>query len=174
MNTLTSPRPSTPTRTRRTWRVTLLAAPALLLALTGCVAGGSSDAASSPGSAEGTGSAEQPMTEAEFSAARDAYDRKLAECLRDQGLDVKDPQPGEGITEDSPEIRAAYPACAAEIGDPPSSAGIEISPEDLDKLLEQAECLRKAGYDIQEPTTTDPGFIPAEVSEEDFETCRVA
>ncbi|MFB2580846.1 hypothetical protein ACEXQD_06315 [Herbiconiux sp. P15] len=171
MNTLTSPRPTRQTRRRPTWRVTLLAAPALLLALTGCVAGGSSDAASSPGS---TGGADQPITEAEFSAARDAYDRKLAECLRDQGLDVKDPQPGEGITEDSPEIRAAYPACAAEIGDPPSSAGIEISPEDLDKLLEQAECLRKAGYDIQEPTTTDPGFIPAEVSEEDFETCRVA
>lgn len=111
------------------------------------------------------------MTEAEFSAARDEYDRKLAQCFRDKGLDVKDPQPGEGITEYTDEIQEAYPACTAEIGDPPTNAGMKISPEDLEKLLERAKCLREKGYDIQEPTADDPGFIGAEVTTEDFEAC---
>jgi hypothetical protein len=162
--------PLTASRPRKPWLATLLVAPALLLALSGCASEGPSDSASTPDS--GGGAAAQPSTDAEFSAARDAYDRKLAECFRKQGLDVKDPLPGKGITEYSPEIEAAYPACAAEIGDPPSAEGVTLSNEDLEKLLDQAECLREKGYDIQEPTSTDPGFIPAEVSDEDFETCR--
>jgi hypothetical protein len=170
MNTITRSRPTAPSRARQNWRATVLVVPALLFALTACTSGGSPDTGSTPGGS----TAGQPSTDAEFSAARDAYDLKLAECFRDQGLDVKDPQPGEGITESSPELQEAYPICAAEIGDPPSSAGVEISPEDQEKNLQQAKCLRAKGYDIQEPTSTDPGFIPAEVSEEDFEECRTS
>lgn len=165
MNTTTRP---TPTRSRRFWLATLMATPALVLALAGCSMGGT-DAAGSGG-----GSAGSSATDAEFTAARDAYDRKLAQCLRDQGLDVKDPLPGGGIVEDTPEIRAAYPACTDEIGDPPTNAGMTLTPDELDELLERAKCLRDKGYDIQEPTTTDPGFIPAEVSDEDFEICENA
>ena len=165
----TTTRPAAP-RIRRIWFTTLMAAPALVFALAGCSAGGT-DAG---GSASGGTSAEQPATDAEFSAARDAYDRKLAECFRDQGLDVKDPLPGAGIAEDGPEIQAAYPVCAAEIGDPPSSAGMTLTPEELEKLLDRATCLRDKGYDIKEPTTTDPGFIPAEVSDDDFAICENA
>jgi len=164
----TTTRPAT--NRRRFWFATLMATPALVLALAGC-AGGATDAA---GPGPGGTSAEQPATDAEFSAARDAYDRKLAQCLRDRGLDVKDPLPGGGIVEDTPEIRDAYPACAEEIGDPPTNAGMTLTPEQLDELLERAKCLRDKGYDIQEPTTTDPGFIPAEVSDEDFEICENA
>jgi hypothetical protein len=153
---------------RRSWLVTLLAAPTLVLALAGC-AGGPDAAEQTPG---GDASAGQPTTADEFSAARDAYDLELAQCLRDQGLDVKDPLPGAGITEDSPEIRAAASECMAEIGDPPSSEGIAASPEDVERALKQAECLRELGYEIQEPTADDIGFIPAEVTDEDFETCR--
>jgi hypothetical protein len=153
---------------RRSWLVTLLAAPALVLALTGC-SGGPDAAETTPG---GDTSAGQPTTADEFSAARDAYDLELAQCLRDQGLDVKDPLPGAGITEDSPEIREAASGCMAEIGDPPSSEGVSASPEDVERALKQAECLRELGYEIQEPTADDIGFIPAEVTDEDFETCR--
>jgi hypothetical protein len=159
--------------TSRKWLATLLATPVLLIALAGCTPG-APDAAD-PGQGSGSGSsAGQPTTDAEFSAARDEYDRKLAECFRDQGLDVKDPLPGVGITEDTPELRAAFPGCTAEIGDPPSSAGIQASPEDVEKALAQAECLRELGYEIQEPTADDIGFIPAEVTDEDFETCRTS
>jgi hypothetical protein len=170
MNTTTrSPSPAA-SRARRAWLVTLLATPAIVLALTGCTSGGPGAADSDSGT--GGSTTDQPSTDAEFSAARDDYDRKLAECLRGQGLDVKDPQPGAGITEDSPEIQEAYPACAAEIGDPPSSAGLTLSPEDLDRLLDRATCLRDLGYDIKEPTVNDPGFIPADVTDEDFDTCQ--
>lgn len=99
-------------------------------------------------------------------------DRRLADCLRGQGLEVKDPLPGKGITEDTPEIREAFPACAAEIGDPPSSGGVSLTSEQLTQLLERAKCLRDKGYEITEPTSADSGFIPAEVSDEDFEKCR--
>jgi hypothetical protein len=165
MTITTRPRPS---RARRAWFTTLMATPALVLALTGCTGGGDAE----PDTSTGGSGAGQPTSEAEFSAARDAYDRELAQCFRDQGLDVKDPKPGEGITESSPEIQEAYPACAAEIGDPPSASGLTITPDVLENLLERATCLREKGYDIQEPTTTDPGFIPAEVTAEDFDTCQ--
>jgi hypothetical protein len=157
---------------RRSWIVTLLATPLLLVAIAGC-APGAPDPANQGEGGSGSG-AGQPTTDAEFSAARDEYDRKLAECFRDQGLDVKDPLPGVGITEDSPELRAAFPGCTAEIGDPPTSAGVQASPEDLEKALAQAECLRELGYEIQEPTADDIGFIPADVTDEDFETCRTS
>jgi len=171
MNSTTRPPVKASSRARRAWFATFLAAPALVLALTGCTFGGLDAADPSAGGSTDT-AAEQPSTDAEFSAARDAYDRKLAECLRDQGLDVKDPLPGEGIAEDTPEIRDAYPTCAAEIGDPPSSAGMTLTPEELDQLLDRASCLRELGYEIQEPTATDPGFVGGEVTEEDFETCN--
>jgi hypothetical protein len=162
-------RPAT-SRSRRFWFATIMATPALVLALAGCTAS-TTDAT---GSSSGGSTAEQPSSDAENSAARDTYDRKLAQCFRDQGLDVKDPLPGKGIVEDGPEIQAAYPACAAEIGDPPSNAGMTLTPDQLEKLLDRATCLRDKGYDISEPTTTDPGFIPAEVSPEDFEICENA
>jgi hypothetical protein len=167
MNTTKHTRPSTHDKALRGWALTLLAAPVLVLALAGCTPAASDGATSNP-----DGAAASAGSDAEMSSARDAYDRKLAECFRAQGLDVKDPLPGKGITEDSPEIQEAYPVCAAEIGDPPSNAGMKLSPEDLDKLLERATCLREMGYEIQEPTVDDPGFIPAEVSEEDFATCE--
>ncbi|GAB3604965.1 hypothetical protein GCM10027413_03740 [Conyzicola nivalis] len=160
-------------RARRSWLVTLLATPALVIALAGCASASPDAADQGQGNGSG-GAAQQPTTNAEFEAARDAYDLKLAQCLRDQGLDVKDPLPGVGISEDSPEIREAFPTCSAEIGDPPSSAGIQATPEDLEKALAQAECLREMGYEIQEPTADDIGFIPAEVTNEDFETCRTS
>jgi hypothetical protein len=171
MNSTTRPRIIASSRARRAWFATFLAAPALVLALTGCTLGGSDAAAPGSGSSTGT-AADQPGTDAEFKTARDAYDRKLAECFRDQGLDVKDPLPGEGIAEDTPEVRDAYPTCAAEIGDPPSSAGVTLTAEELDKLLDRASCLRDLGYEIQEPTATNPGFVGGEVTEEDFETCH--
>ncbi len=151
---------------RHHWRVTLLAAPLLLLALAGCSSSGAAPVSPTPG-----GAADQPTTQAEFSAARDAYDLKLAQCFRDMGLDVKDPKPGEGITEYSPEIQAAFPKCSTEIGDPPSNKGLTIDAEQLAKLLVQANCLRDLGYDIKEPTSKDAGFIPAEVTDKDLETC---
>ena len=171
MNAVTAPPVIARSRTRRSRLLPWLAAPALILALAGCAPGGAGvDGQKSSGSSSAAAGA--PSTEAEFSAARDAYDLKLAQCFREKGLDVKDPVAGQGITESSPEIQAAYPDCAAEIGDPPMQSEINIAPDDLEKLLDRATCLREMGYEIQEPTANDPGFIPSEVSAEDFDTCR--
>lgn len=101
----------------------LFATPALLFALVACSPGGPGDAGADTSSAT-----DAPTTQEEFEIARDDYDRNLAECFRDKGLDVKDPEPGEGITEDGPEIQEAFPECSAEVGDPPSGEAIEIRP----------------------------------------------
>ena len=160
---------STITRARRTRLAPAMVLPALLLALAACTSGPDP---TGPAATSGGTSAGQPGTDAEVSTARDDYDRRLAECFRAHGLDVQDPQPGQGITEDSPELRDAYPGCVTEIGEPPSSEGRTFAAEDVARALDQARCLRELGYEIQEPTADDIGFVPAEVTEEDFETCR--
>jgi hypothetical protein len=171
MQISTRPRLTVQATNRRARLMRLLATPVLLIALAGCATSAPDATDPSQGGGAG-GSTEQPTTEAEFAAARDAYDLKLAQCFRDKGLDVKDPLPGVGITENNPEIQAAFPECAEEIGDPPTSENVKATPEDVARALAQAECLRELGYEIQEPTLDDIGFIPAEVTAEDFDTCR--
>lgn len=161
-HTISSPL-ATSSRSPRTWLGALLAAPVLAIVLAGCTPSVSSPTPVDDGAGQGA--------VADSSAARDAYDLELAECLRAQGLDVKDPLPGKGIVEDTPEIREAFPACSAEIGDPPAGMTGPLTNEQLTGLLERAKCLREKGYEIEEPTADNPGFIPAEVSEADYDAC---
>ncbi|MFP7834589.1 hypothetical protein [Marisediminicola sp. LYQ134] len=161
-------------RHRRTTLFALLATPALMLALAGC----SSDTTAAPTdqgpSDNSSESAPGPLSGDDYTAAYHEYDLKLAECFRDQGLDIADP-PADGYLEaDGPEFQEAFPTCSAEVGPPPVR---EITADErvdaLGKNLDRASCLREKGYDIVEPTLEDPGFIPAEVTTEDFNACHV-
>ena len=67
---------------------------AILVTLAGCAAPAETSGPTSASGGEGAS-----VSDAAFQAARDAYDLELAQCLRDKGLDVKDPQPGQGIQE---------------------------------------------------------------------------
>lgn len=143
------------------------AAALLLLALAGCTG-------PAPSSSEGAGSPSGPTAnESEIGAARDAYDLKMAQCLRDKGLDVKDPKPGEGITEDLPGINEAAAECRDEIGDPPVSDTRVDSAAVLKVSLEWAACLRDLGYEVEEPKLEQAFIVPDSVTEEDSAACLV-
>jgi hypothetical protein len=145
----------------------LAATATILLTLAGCSA--PADSGNAPGASGGTGGSS--TSEAEFSAARDAYDLKLAQCLRDSGLDVKDPQPGQGIQESSEEINAAASACMKELGDPPVFESTENDADILATHLTWAACFRELGYEVEEPVNGQAFVSPADATDEDYATC---
>jgi hypothetical protein len=143
----------------------LAASAALVFLLAGCApsAGGSD-------TTEGSGGA-TPTDEASFSAARDAYDLKLAECLRGKGLDVKDPEPGMGIQESSEEINAAASICMQEIGDPPVYESPLSDTELHEVYLALAECYRDLGYEVVDPRIGEAFVIPETATDADMAAC---
>jgi hypothetical protein len=145
----------------------LAATAAILLTLAGCSA--PADSGNAPGASGGSGGSS--ASDAEFSAARDAYDLKLAQCLRDSGLDVKDPQPGQGIQESSEEINAAASICMKELGDPPVSESPMDDSEILATHLTWASCFRELGYEVEEPVTGQAFVSPADATDEDYAAC---
>lgn len=139
---------------------------AVLFALAGCSGAPSENSAptSSSGAAASGG-------EAEFQAARDAYDLKLAQCLRDAGFDVKDPVPGQGITEMSPDLNAAASVCMGELGDPPQSNAVVNKTDMLNDMLKLAECFRDRGLQVEEPRLGEAFLMPVDATEEDVAAC---
>lgn len=153
-----------PTSSRPRFAAAALApALGLLLLLAGCSGPTPDGAAGNDTSA--------PTDDAAFSAARDAYDLKLAQCLRDAGFDVKDPKPGEGITETAEGINEAASVCMGEIGDPPTSGGKVDETEMLETMLGWAECLRERGITVEEPQLGQAFFVPEDASPEELATC---
>lgn len=94
----------------------------------------------------------------------------FAECMREEGVNVPDPQvdedgrvqlgPGSAdIDPNDPDVQAALEACQEEL--PEFGEGLEIDP-DLeaqfqDAQLEFARCMRDEGVDIPDPT--GDGFV---------------
>jgi hypothetical protein len=144
----------------------LAATAVILLALAGCAApagpGGEPSASSSGGAA---------VSDAEFGAARDAYDLELADCLRGKGFDIKDPQPGQGIQESSEEINAAASICMSEIGDPPVAESPLSDVELLTAQLAWAQCFRDLGYGVAEPSIGQAFVIPDAATDDEIAAC---
>jgi hypothetical protein len=151
-----------------------------MLALTGCGsdAGGNDRgvASANDGDQGNGGGSDAPPGEDETHERMLAY----AQCLRDQGLDVEDPAPGEGIQlqgdGDPSRLDAAVDAC--EDLSPPPAAGVPDEDEVRENMLEYATCMRDngvqkfadpkpgEGIDIGPEVTDDPDFAKAE------QTCR--
>ncbi len=164
-----------PTRTRR-WAPALLAVPALALALSACGPGTAPATPAGPStSSSASGGSGGGQVAGEADAERDAYDLKLAGCMRDLGVDVKDPAPGEGITETGPEYEAAAADCRDVIGDPPA---YDWTPEELARLhdayLVEAECYRDLGYDVEDPGPDEAITLPEGLTDEEFLSCQGA
>jgi hypothetical protein len=90
--------------------------------------------------------------------------RAYAKCMRENGVDMKDPDPAEGGgisiaiegEAQKEKVDAANAKCRQHLpngGEPP-----EMTAEDLDKAREMAKCLREHGVDVKEPTMEDPGI----------------
>lgn len=165
-------------------RSTLVALPvALMLTLTACggddgTDGGTDDTIASAddesGGTEtpesGDGGSAEPMTEEEFHNQLLDY----AQCLRDQGLDVDDPAPGEGIQleneGDPTQSDAALKACE-DIAPAAPPGGERDEQEVRQQMLDFSQCMRDNGVEsFEDPKPGEGTHIgPEQAEDPDFE-----
>jgi hypothetical protein len=153
----------------RSMRLPLLAV-GLVAVLAACSSGG-------PGASVATLEEPGASQAAASSAPTDPQEAFLAyaQCMRDEGIDMPDPEiiedsSGEGTVSggirveingtgpDKEEFREAEATCKkhlANVVDSPTSRG--LSPEDEEKLLAYARCMREHGIDMPDPQ--DGGLI---------------
>ena len=113
----------------------------LALALSGCDGGASADPAGTP--------TVDPAAQA----------LKFTRCMREQGVDMPDPEPGGGIRirarkGEEGKVEAAQKACKR--FDPMADGANRPGPEDLDRQLTLARCLREHGVDVSDPKAGEP------------------
>jgi hypothetical protein len=135
-------------------RTTALLGVAAALLLGGC--GGDAGGAE-VASAGGTAATAAPTEESEQDQDEQAL--AFAECLRENGLDVPDPEPGQrggfggfgalGEDVDEETVRAAMDACRDLA--PTFDRERDLTPEQQEQLLELTECLREQGIDVPDP-----------------------
>ena len=130
-----------------------LASTALLLLLTaGCGAG------------NGAGGSPSPTATPDPRDAALAY----AQCMRDQGIPMKDPSGDDGVIAIEPDrsasfekLRAAQEACkdkAPRIGNGPDGTDPQIE----ERMLKFARCMREHGIDLPDPGDEGSVQIPKE------------
>ncbi|MCX5114797.1 hypothetical protein OOK13_41375 [Streptomyces sp. NBC_00378] len=144
MNPTISRRTTSRTQSRSVVAACLMAA-AVVLSATACSGdgGGSGSGTKSGGSASGTKKTDEDQ----------ALEHR--KCLREHGLDVAEPKPGEdgrGMTikgggKSKKEMEKAFKACQDKsVGGPK-----EITQAQKDKMLAFARCMRKNGIDMPDP-----------------------
>ena len=98
---------------------------------------------------------------------------KHARCMREHGVDVPDPKPGEGGMilvgpgeegADPARQRRAVEECQKHLRDvPPPNLSEEQKAEMRDAALAHARCMRKQGVDFPDPTFGPDGSITVKV-----------
>lgn len=139
------------------WRLAVLAG--LFTLVTAC--GGGEE-----GGGDDVASISRPNTASSGAPKDDEPDidqlRAYAKCMRDHGVDVKDPDPsggGIGISVDGADkekVDKANEACRQHL--PNGGEPEKPTAEDLDNAREMAKCLREHGVEVREPTMEDPGI----------------
>jgi hypothetical protein len=139
-------------------------------ALTGCGdSGGSKDEIPSGG---GTAAAAAPSA-----SAGPTDPAQWTKCLRDNGIDVKDPQAGAGTVElpaDSPALTAAMNKCKRyETGQSGSTGAKPNDPQQDEQRRKFAKCMRDQGVDWPDPVPGQGMKVPAQTPEltAAFEKC---
>ncbi len=91
----------------------------------------------------------------------------FAKCMREHGIDMPDPEtaPGGGFSQriggdrvDPEKMQAAQEACQ-DILEQAMGERRDLDPEELDKLVEFAQCMREHGVDMPDPGTNGKGGI---------------
>jgi hypothetical protein len=108
--------------------------------------------------------------------SREEAGLRFAECMREHGIDVPDPQPGGGSIElgrsdgpggdgpdtqgaiggapldlDDPDTQRAMEACQDELGEAAPELSAEDEQEMRDAALRYAQCMREHGIDFPDP-----------------------
>ncbi|HEX6467957.1 MAG TPA: hypothetical protein VF069_02600 [Streptosporangiaceae bacterium] len=136
----------------------VVAAPAVFgLAACGAKGGGNDGIASAGG--DGTAKASASASPSQSLDPQDAA-LKFAQCMRENGVDMPDPQPGGGIRitanrSDHAKVDAAMKKCqhfmqgGGRLGNPDD-------PKVRDQMLKFAQCMREHGIDIPDPQPGQP------------------
>jgi hypothetical protein len=135
---------------RRVPAVLLLPASALILA----ACGGSSD---DDGVASAGGSKSSPSATASAPANVDDRTLRYVRCLRENGVDVPDPKPGDDLKElplpknvAEEKMRQAARACAQHV--PGGGLPGQDDPRSQDQLRLFAKCMRDNGVEVPDPS----------------------
>lgn len=120
-----------------------LAVPVLAFALAAC---GSPAANSAQPTASASGD------------AREAAGLKFAQCMREHGVDMQDPKPGEGIRimarkGEEQKVQKAQEACKQFMKGAVGEKGKGIDPKEHDKMLKFAQCMREHGIYMPDPSS---------------------
>jgi hypothetical protein len=110
----------------------------------------------------GCGNGANPSTSA--SPTVNALDQgvKYAQCMRKNGIQMKDPKPGEGLRigvhkGDEAKMKAAQKACKAY--SPEGLGDHKMTAAELDQQTKLAQCLRRHGIDADDPKPGQPSRI---------------
>jgi hypothetical protein len=144
---------------KRDWAVAVSIA-LCAIGLVACGGGGS-------GSSGSSGSGE--LSDAELEEGR----IEMSECLREHGIDVPDPVPGEnglmlqksdkggggGVNLDDPATEEALEACEEEVDFKPPEPTPEEQEEMEESMLAFAQCMREHGVEMPDPEFGEGGKV---------------
>jgi len=111
-------------------------------------------------------SSDAPADDEEADLDPDDAMLKFAQCMREHGVDMPDPEPGEGgvringegMSED--QMEAAQSACQKWMDMArPEGGGPDLSEEEKQAFLDMAACMRDRGYNFPDPTFEGGGVI---------------
>ncbi|APU12622.1 MULTISPECIES: hypothetical protein [Actinoalloteichus] len=166
-------------KNRWTTRSALLALPLAVLLLGACGGTAEEDDAASSGSSESssgpTGGDSEAATDEDFME----WQLSHASCMRDNGIDMPDPEGDAGSLSielesvDTDAWMAASEICREELGDPPMVDDGRTPEERLEQQLETAACLRENGFDIADPQPDTAMEIPADAPDEVLSECGI-
>lgn len=141
----------------------LIAVPALIAALASC----GSEASGDDGIASadsGTSSSPTPSASASSAAPSDPQEQalKFAQCMRANGVDMKDPDPNQNgglikLDRSNPKFTAAFEKCRQY--SPMGNGQRTFSPEQQQKMLDFAKCMREHGIPMKDPDPNNPGIM---------------
>jgi len=140
----------------------------LLLAVSCAVTGCGDSGKSQDGIASGGGNGTATTATASSSAGSDDP-AKWTKCLRDNGIDVKDPEPGTGavqLPDSSPALTAALDKCKQYNSGQSGKTGADPNdPTQQEQRLKFAKCMRDQGVDWADPVAGQPMTMPAQTPE---------
>jgi hypothetical protein len=137
---------------KKDWLVALTLA-LCVIGLVACGGGGSGTSSGEAGSGAGSSGG--------ASASREEAGLKFAECMREHGVEMEDPAPGQNITLENNDAttKKALAACNGKLGD----AGQELSAEEGEEFREGwlafSQCMRDEGIDLADPQFLGPGKV---------------
>jgi hypothetical protein len=148
----------------------LAAVPLLLLGLAAC--GGSGD--SSGGAASDTSSSEDPQEQAV----------KWAQCMREQGVDVAEPEvneDGQVLSDlrgnqniDQDKLDAARKACKEYLPVSDKMEDLQGDPGFQEAQLRFAQCMRDHGVDVPDPSSAEGGLLIGDGKKQNKEKVQAA